>query len=132
MARLLRVLVLAAVGVLVASGMASAHSGHAAAPAAESRHQPEATSSQQASDVDVHAVATATGHTDDPSGMPCAPHDGARHSTSCCTIACHAALQAEPAAAVGVAQHVSDRIFGRADMLVGRSYDRTERPPKRA
>jgi hypothetical protein len=132
LARLLRVLTLAAVGLFVASGMAFAHSGHAAAPAMEVRHQAEAGSPRLLDDADAHSADATAAEVEGRSDVPCAPHEGAQKPAGCCTIACHAALQTQSIEAIGATDPVADRLLGSAGLLVGRTSDCTERPPKRA
>ena len=62
---------------------------------------------------------------------PCSnDHRSGSDSEGCCTIACHAALAAPTIEPLGAHEPVSVRIVALADMLEGRSGDRTERPPR--
>lgn len=127
---LLQALSLAAVSLAMSVGSAFAHGAgvdhdrsqaHAAATYAEAQ-------ASHAGDVAldlfqaVRAVVISAPCTGGPSEQPV--------GGSCCGIACHAAATLTAVDSLGVCDLPGTRIVGLADLLEGRSNDRTERPPK--
>lgn len=126
---LLQALSLAVVGLAMSVGSAFAHGGHGQpqvhATATHAEHQ-----AGHASD-GVASLEFAQTDDEELSTAPCrGESSGHAAGEGCCTIACHAALAAPTADAVGTVDLPGTRIVGLADMLEGRSSDRTERPPK--
>jgi hypothetical protein len=130
---LARALWLAVVGLVMAAGAASAHDGrmsishqsHWQVQTAQAAHHVRADVSGEIPmvlDLSVQAG---------PGSLPCSEDQSAGHVPGqCCTVACHAALAAPPVEPMGTLGLPSSRIVGLTGMLVGRSTDRTERPPK--
>lgn len=131
---------LALVGFLMAAGSASAHNVHALAGVYQSQPQFQTTVFESHAR-DHHGKTDASAlmdlsvqprpddrHSD---SSPCSKDEPAGHpSGGCCTVACHVALAAPAIDPVGDAELPSPYVLGLADMLIGRSSYRTERPPK--
>ncbi|MGQ0583871.1 MAG: hypothetical protein ACT4O6_18190 [Reyranella sp.] len=127
---------LAAMGFLLSIGTAAAHGSHVAA------HAQVAASDDEANLVDwsdaVAAVSpdqahAAKSHAAKTDGQPCSEDQGdSKHATGCCTMACHAALAALPAGLVTGPDRSALHLRGISQVLLGRSGDRMERPPKLA
>ena len=136
-----RVLALALMGLVVAAGAALAHEGyrlavvdvqrvavhadHAVGHAAY-RSSDVATALQATMSVaPLNAAHSAAGD------VPCSEDRADGHGAgTCCTMACHAALPASPVGPVGSQALPGLRVAGLTNMLVGRSGDRAERPPR--
>ncbi len=130
---LLRALSLAAVGFLLSVGTAAAHGGHGSGGG----HSAVAASNDEVSPVDrsgvVTAVSSKQADTVKYNGEPCSDSQGdGKHTTGCCTMACHAALATLPVGPLAVPDRPSLRLPGNSEILHGRSGDRMERPPKLA
>jgi hypothetical protein len=134
--RLMRVLLLAAAGFVLAAGGAAVHEGRIATDTQErhasmqvtsaTHHARDSAASELPADLAVHVD-----HQRETS-VPCSEGRAGGHpSGTCCTVACHAALAAPPIGLLGSSELSVSRIVALADMLEGRSNDRTERPPKR-
>lgn len=62
---------------------------------------------------------------------PCSDHQKSGHSKAgCCTFTCHAALPAPIGDANGKPEFRGSRVASLTDVLIGRSIDRAERPPR--
>lgn len=130
--KLAQAVLLALAALVLTAGVASAHGGHAgtdARPAAEAA-VPMAASPHQgfaaiASDVE-EGIEAIVDHRENscPTGTP------AKHTGSCCTIACHAAMTSVPLDAWVGPRAASSLPAGLSDMLEGRCGDRSERPPR--
>ena len=132
---LARALSLAAVGFVLAAGAAAAHERHVAADAQERHAVMPVASSTHHSDVasELPADMAVRADHDSPGSAPCSEERSGRHlSGTCCTVACHAALDAPPIGFVGSPELANPRIVALVDMLEGQSSDRAERPPKLA
>jgi hypothetical protein len=138
---LARIVSLAMMGLALTVGSALAHGGPAAVhdqavtqvQAPDMKRQPGGESSMTDTSDSIAAMqANDADHAADQGGMPCSgnPHGAGSASGSCCTIACHAALATPYIEPLGALEPPSVRVVGLADMLEGRSSDRTERPPK--
>lgn len=131
-----RVLLLAVVGLLVTGGAAFAH---------EIRSHVHPNQWSQPIQVD-HQVIDLVAADDrastelwleprlgaeDHSGSPCSPNEPAGHTSgTCCTVGCHVTLGVpiiEPVRTGGLIAAAAAELI---EMLVGRSGDRTERPPR--
>lgn len=136
-----RVLLLAAMGFIVTSGAAFAHEAygpfgvdvqrtvaHASHKAGRNAYQ-----SSEVATADHAAISAATQNAVyGVSGeAPCSEDRAGGHGAgTCCTMACHAALPPPLIDAVGSHGLPGLRVAGLTDMLVGRSSDRAERPPR--
>ena len=61
----------------------------------------------------------------------CSDHQKSGHSKAgCCTVTCHAALPALVGDASGKPEFRDSRVASLTDVLIGRSSDRAERPPR--
>lgn len=129
---LLQALVLAAVGFAMSAGSAFAHGGGAAA-----HDRPQARAAATHADHERGRAGDAVSYVDflqtDNTGVTSGPCGGetSRHMAgeSCCSIACHAALAVPAVDSLGACDLPGAGIE-LADLLQGRSSDRTERPPK--
>lgn len=127
-----RAVFLALVGVVIASGAAFAHGGPVAGDRPHARVQTANEPHSHESSVATVLSSQETPERADYSEAPCSGERSGGHlAGGCCNVACHAAL-----AALGVGPPVtchppSQRIASLSDILVGRSGDRDERPPKR-
>lgn len=127
-----RVVLLAVLGFVIASGTALAHGG-TSPTSAERSHVQTSTGRHVEHDQPVTTSPTITSpleqatHSDE----PCSDRQPRGHAgDGCCNVACHAAL-ATPLSSVGSSQASASQYAGSlSDMLVGRSSDRAERPPK--
>ena len=136
-----RVLSLALMGLVVAAGAAFAHEGYRPAVVdvqrvavqadhtvghAAYRSSDVATALQTTVSVEPpHAAHSAAGD------VPCSEDRADGHGAgTCCTMACHAALPALLVGPVGSQSLPGLRVTGLTNMLVGRSSDRAERPPR--
>lgn len=135
--RLAVAVLLLAAGLFAPIGSASAHQGHASSPTIHSPTVHEAsvsdsnTQAQSAGRVEDEALVAAPDHGHG-GGVPCSEDSGPGHMTGCCTVACHAALEA---AALTVGPGREPIAHGGAwptEVLAGLSGYRTERPPKLA
>lgn len=138
---LAQIVSLAVLGLVLTGGSAFAHGGHATAhdrvvvqiQAIDLERQPGGGSSMTDTSDSMSAMqANDADHAADRGGTPCSgnPHGAGSASGNCCTIACHAALATSVIESLGMPEPPSVRVVGLADMLEGRSSDRTERPPK--
>jgi hypothetical protein len=134
---LTQVMSLAMVTLALMAGSSFAHGG----PAASHDHaamQVQAQAAEQQPGDSAAAVATSLPATAIQNAVkasagetPCSnDHRSGSDSEGCCTIACHAALAAPIIEPLGAHEPASVRIVALADMLEGRSGDRTERPPR--
>lgn len=129
---LLQALALAAVGFAMSAGSAFAHGGGAAP-----HDRPQAHATATHADHQRGGAGDAVSYVDlvqkDSAGVSSGPCSGetSRHMAgeSCCSIACHAALTVPPVDSLGACD-LPGACIGLADLLQGRSSDRTERPPK--
>jgi len=128
---LVRAIVLATVGLVMAVGSALAHggaAGHSHQPAhdafAHTGHQ-----AGQATTAPCPDLAVTDGEQPHPANCPVDP-SGHMAASGCCTIACHAALATPTVDVAGAGDLPGVRIASIADMLEGRSSDRAERPPR--
>lgn len=129
-----RVLLLAAAGISLDLGAASAHERHASIEYNPFKQAAFAPSPLPANIACKHSEISA----ENPdqilpyASTPCSeenPSDD--YAGSCCSIACHAALVAPPIELIGSAELLGLRIVELVGRLEGRSRDRAERPPKR-
>jgi len=131
--RLAGALSLAVMGFVLAAGAAAAHDGRMLNGNQPQAYVQTAESPQHLRDLGFSEVPELSVQADQDvqDSVPCSKNHTAGHvSGSCCTVACHAALAAPYVDPVGSFVLPSSRIVGLAGVLVGRSGDRTERPPK--
>jgi hypothetical protein len=128
---LMRALLLALVGVVVAAGTASAHEAHRDGRAAGLSSAQPATQAHQTHGAVEQRTPSEEAAWLDRDAAPCSGDQSSDHSSNgCCNIACHAALAATAAASIGTVQLGGLRIAGLTDLLTGRVSGPTERPPK--
>lgn len=136
-----RVLSLALMGFVVASGAAFAHEAYGPSgvdvqrTVAHAHHKagPVVDRSSDVATADQPAISVATRHAvhGTSSEAPCSEDRAGGHGKgTCCTMACHAALPTPLIDPVGSHGLHGLRVPGLTNMLVGRSSDRTERPPR--
>jgi hypothetical protein len=127
-----RVIVLAVLGFVIASGTALAHGGTSPA-SAERSHVQTSTDRQAQHGQPITTLAMIASPLEQAahSGEPCSDRQPGGHAgDGCCNVACHAAL-ATPLSSAGSTHALASQYVGSlSDMLVGRFGDRTERPPK--
>lgn len=131
-----RAVLLAAIGLILSAGMATAHQGHSFSAADVVQASTEVVHGSRALDprtvsgpaqLEDGLRATSVDHRD----LPCSPGGASGHlSGSCCTVACHTALTAIAPQDFGARELPSHRVAAWIERLEGRSSDRTERPPK--
>lgn len=117
---------------VLTAGIASAHGGHASMDARLPSEAVSSLSASQHRDLTAGSAELAEeneafverGKDSCPTGNP------TKHTGSCCTVACHAAMTA-PAIDPWIGPRVVSPILaGLNDMLEGRCGDRSERPPR--
>jgi len=131
--KLAQAVLLALAAWVLAAGVASAHGGHAGV---YTRSSSESVSSlpaaSQHKDIAAGRAELAEGNHAfvERSEDPCPAGNPAKHTGSCCTVACHAAMAA-PAIDPWIGPRVVSPLFAAlSDMLEGRCGDRSERPPR--
>ena len=137
MKRLAVAVLLLAAGMFAPTGSASAHQGHASSPAIHSPTAQKAPASdsngdaQSAGRVGNESFVAASDHGHDRRG-PCSEDSGQGHMSGCCTVACHAALEAAVPTVWPRREPIAHGDAWPTEVLAGLSGYRTERPPKRA
>lgn len=127
-----RVVVLAVLGFVIASGTALAHGGTSPV-SAERSHVQTSTDRQAQHGQPITNLAMIASPLEQAahSGEPCSDRQPGGHAgDGCCNVACHAALATPLSSASSTHASASQYAGSLSDMLVGRSGDRTERPPK--
>lgn len=134
--RLAGALSLAVMGFVLATGAAAAHDVHVpkgdqSNPSAQTAQTADPLRDLGTSEVLASSELSMQADHNGNSSVPCSKERSAGHASgNCCTVACHAALAALHLDPVGSLVLPSSRIVGLTGILVGRSGDRTERPPK--
>lgn len=134
--RLVGALSLAVMGFMLATGAAAAHDRHVPRGDQPSASAQTTQAANPLRDLGVSEVLASSelsmqADHDGHSSVPCSKNRSAGHiSGNCCTVACHAALATPHVDPAGSFVLPSSRIIGLTVMLVGRSGDPTERPPK--
>jgi len=135
---LLQALALAAVGFAMSTGSAFAHGGGAVPQDRPQAHAAATYADHQRDRAgDAVSAGDAMSYVDfvptDSAGVTSGPCSGetSKHMAGegCCSIACHAALTVPAVDSLGACD-LPGACIGLADLLQGRSSDRTERPPK--
>jgi hypothetical protein len=132
-ALIVRALLFALVGFVVAPGVALAHGGAHTADSGRINVRVLAAPEQHAHDGQSTKASTSQRMSEraDASNAPRPGNQRGGHLASgCCNVACHAALAAPFAEPTGVGDRREQCIAGLSDTLVGRPNDRAERPPR--
>lgn len=133
---LVALLSLAVVGILLATGAATAHDGHVqngdlSKVSLESTAPTNGSRDLGTLNVPLSAEFKVQPGHDDGGSPPCSEDQSADHGAgTCCIVACHAALAVQLFDPLGSPDLPSSPIPGLTNKLGEQSGDRTERPPK--
>lgn len=129
--KLAKAVLLAVAAWVLTAGVASAHGGHAGVDSRSSSESVSSLHATQHNDMAGSAELAEGNHAFvERSKDPCPAGNPAKHTGSCCTVACHAAVAAAAIDPWIGPRVVSPLLAALSDMLEGRGGDCSERPPR--